>query len=127
MSIQKFIRKPIFEEKRQPPTIYWKPHANLNYKSKKISPTRWLIHLQKKITIKPHEVKQIDLKFGVEFSKGIVMIFLDNKLKEEESLLEQNLYQGMDNTVIFIQNNSNKDIYLYEGQPLCHVMYYYFK
>ena len=125
MSIHKFIRKSIFEEERQPPTIYWKPHANLNYKPKKISPTTWLIYLQDKITIKPHEVKQIDLKFGVEFSKGIVMIFLDNKLKEEASLLEQNLYQGMDDIVIFIQNNSNKDIYLSKGQPLCFV--YYFK
>ena len=82
MSIHKFIRRSIFEQERQPPTVYWKPHANLNYKSKKISPTRWLIYLQEEITIKPHKVKQIDLKFGVEFSKGIVMIFLENKLKE---------------------------------------------
>ena len=123
MSIHKFIRKPLFEVKRQPQTVHWQPHANLKYESKKISPIKWLIYLQEEITIKPHEVKQIDLKFGVEFSTGIVIIFLENKIKEKASILEQSLCQGMDDIAIFIQNNSNKDIYLSKGQKLCYVHY----
>ena len=123
MSIHKFIRKPIFEKKTQPPTVYWKPHADLRYKPKKILPRTWLIYVQEKINIKPQKTKPIKLKFGVEFSTGIVMMFLENRLKESASILEQNLFTGMDDILIFIQNNSDKELSLSEGQELCYVHY----
>ena len=124
MSIHKLIRKPTFDDKRQPPTVHWKPHGNLSYKAMKILPRTWLIYTQENINIKSQKAKSIELKFGVEFSTGVVSIFLKNKLKEKACILEQNLIEGIDDIITFIQNNSDQDLTLHKGHELCYVHYH---
>ena len=51
------------------------------------------------------------------------MIFLENKLKERICIPEQNIFEGTDDILIFIQNNSDDDMTLSKGQKLCYVYY----
>ena len=124
MPIHKFVRKPVSRKTPQHLlTVQWKPKGVM-YKPEKQTPRSWKMFCQEQISIQPKETKLISLSFGVEMSEGMVFVSLKHDLKQQHcSIHNETILESLSDILITLQNNSEKDITISQGQELCIIHY----
>jgi hypothetical protein len=121
MPVHKFIHK-----YPQPPS---KPRvAVLWYPAERDHTLKWKIISQEDIIVQSNNVVSIELRFGVELQIGVIMVSLTQQLKRVKlSIQNESVVETTHNIVISIQNNSNNDIMIREGDVLCFLTYTIFE
>ena len=87
---------------------------------------KWEIFAQNNITIQPRGTFTAVLGFGVRMdSNGICLVSLKQDLKQKRlSLQDGTVSEDVDDIIVTIQNNSNSEVTITEGQSFCFVNYY---
>jgi hypothetical protein len=119
MPIHKFISK-YYED-----TISWVIKDDVKYQPERHD-TKWEIFAQQSITIQPKTVYTAVLGFGISFlADGLCLVSLKQELKLKRlSLQDGIILENVDDIIVNIQNNSDHDITINEGQSLCFINYY---
>ena len=124
MNIHKFIRKYPTPPSRPPVAVVWYPAEDLKYPAERIDDFKWKIYAQQNLTITPHSTKTIELKFCVEISLGVIIVSLHHELKKVRcSIQNESVVESIPDIIISIQNNSDREITINEGDTLCYLMF----
>ena len=126
MPVHKFGRKPErLNQRRQPLSIHWSPKMDVDHLPIKVTPVTWEINAQEDLKITRNGVKTVMLGFGFIMSRGMILTSLKQELKYKKCSLQNEviLDSEVNDIIITIQNNSNKDVTIEKGSPLCFVHY----
>ena len=119
MNIHKFIRKYQTPPSRPPVAVVWYLAEDLKYPAERTDDFKWKIYAQQNLTITPHSTKTIELKFGVEISLDVIIVSLHHELtKVRCSIQNESVVESIPDKIISIQNNSDKEITINEGDTL---------
>ena len=117
MNIHKFNAKP---KTISPKTIHWRPPREVKYPPRKVDSTTWEIFSQEEMKLEPKEVKQLQLSLGFMISEGVVLVGLDNSLKNKRCSLQNEInLEDAEVIVISLTNNSNEIADIREHELLC--------
>ena len=107
------------------PLLRWIVPTNLENRPVKISSKTWRVFCQESFVIAPKTTKTVKLPIGVElFSTNIILTSLAQDLKVKRCSLQNELtLSSVNNVVVTIQNNSDIEVSILEGTPMCLVSY----
>ena len=119
MPLHKFITK--YDDE----TVNWFP-KQVKYPPVRHSQNKWRIFTQDSITIQPRGTFTAVLAFGVTMdTNGICLVSLKQDLKQKRlSLQDGTVSEDVDDIIITLQNNSNSEVTIAEGQSFCFVNYH---
>ena len=104
------------------PLLRWIVPTNLDHRPVKISGKTWRVFCQESFVIKT--TKTVKLPIGVELSDGVILTSLAQDLKVKRCSLQNELtLSSVNNVVVTIQNNSDREVSILEGTPMCLVSY----
>lgn len=120
MPIHKFITKrprPV----HIPPAIIWNV-AETSHRPIRHSDTKFETFAQEAITIPQRSLKTLVISIGFRLNRGIVFVSLKNELKQKMlSLQDGVISENTERIIVTIQNNSDSDVVINEGDSLCFV------
>ena len=106
------------------PLLRWIVPTNVNHRPVKVSSRTWQVFCQESFVIAPKSTKTVQLPIGVELSDGVIMTSLPQDLKVKRCSLQNELtLSSVNNVVVTIQNNSDIEVSILEGTPMCLVSY----
>ena len=106
------------------PLLRWIVPTNLENRPVKISSKTWRVFCQESFVIAPKTTKTVKLPIGVELSDGVILTSLAQDLKVKRCSLQNELtLSSVNNVVVTIQNNSDIEVSILEGTPMCLVSY----
>ena len=106
------------------PLLRWIVPTNLEHRPVKISSKTWRVFCQESFVIAPKTTKTVKLPIGVELSDGVILTSLAQDLKVKRCSLQNELtLSSVNNVVVTIQNNSDIEVSILEGTPMCLVSY----
>ena len=106
------------------PLLRWIVPTNLDHRPVKISSKTWRVFCQESFVIAPKTTKTVKLPIGVELSDGVILTSLAQDLKVKRCSLQNELtLSSVNNVVVTIQNNSDREVSILEGTPMCLVSY----
>ena len=106
------------------PLLRWIVPTNLDHRPVKISSKTWRVFCQESFVIAPKTTKTVKLPIGVELSDGVILTSLSQDLKVKRCSLQNELtLSSVNNVVVTIQNNSDREVSILEGTPMCLVSY----
>ena len=106
------------------PLLRWIVPTNLDHRPVKISSKTWRVFCQESFVIAPKTTKTVKLPIGVELSDGVILTSLAQDLKVKRCSLQNELtLSSVNNVVVTIQNNSDIEVSILEGTPMCLVSY----
>ena len=106
------------------PLLRWIVPKNLDHRPVKISSKTWRVFCQESFVIAPKTTKTVKLPIGVELSDGVILTSLAQDLKVKRCSLQNELtLSSVNNVVVTIQNNSDREVSILEGTPMCLVSY----
>ena len=106
------------------PLLRWIVPTNLDHRPVKISSKTWRVFCQESFVIAPKTTKTVKLPIGVELSDGVILTSLAQDLKIKRCSLQNELtLSSVNNVVVTIQNNSDREVSILEGTPMCLVSY----
>ena len=106
------------------PLLRWIVPTNLDHRPVKISSKTWRVFCQESFVIVPKTTKTVKLPIGVELSDGVILTSLAQDLKVKRCSLQNELtLSSVNNVVVTIQNNSDREVSILEGTPMCLVSY----
>ena len=106
------------------PLLRWIVPTNLDHRPVKISSKTWRVFCQESFVIAPKTTKTVKLPIGVELSDGVILTSLAQDLKVKRCSLQNELtLSSVNNVVATIQNNSDREVSILEGTPMCLVSY----
>ena len=125
MPVHKFIVKHKNRNARtQPDSIYWTPKKVTHEPIRRNGGLRWEIFTQKEITIKPKETTTLILGLGIRMTKGVCLVSLRQEIKMRRlSLQDGTISEDVEDIIITIQNNSEVQVTIREGDSLCFIDY----
>ena len=84
--------------------------------------TKIEVYAQEEFIFKPREVKNVEFNAGFRVFKGVVQLPLKNEFKQKFLSLHDGLItEDVDKITVNIQNNSNTDVVVSEGESLCFI------
>jgi hypothetical protein len=124
MPVHKFSHKYPQPPSVLPVAVLWYPAEDVKYPAERDHTLKWKKVAREDIIVQSHNVASIELRFGVEFSFGMIIISLMQQLKRVKlSIQNESVIETTDDIVISIQNNSNNDITIKAGDALCFLTY----
>ena len=125
MPVHKFITRAEIETSRtQPDSVIWMPRDVLHKPIRQKGGLRWEIFAQQPILIQPGKTLTATLGFGVRMTRGICLISLRQELKLKRcSLQDGTVSEDVEDIIITIQNNSESEVVINEGDSLCYIIY----
>ena len=109
---------------RRTPLLRWIVPTNLDHRPVKISSKTWRVFCQESFVIAPKTTKTVKLPIGAELSDGVILTSLAQDLKVKRCSLQNELtLSSVNNVVVTIQNNSDREVSILEGTPMCLVSY----
>lgn len=106
------------------PSILRVPETITHIPFKQQGGLRWEIFAQEETTIQPSEMKRLNLRLGVEMTKGMCLVSLRQNLKEAGCTLRDGVVSGnVEDIAIDILNNSDSSVTIIEGDSLGYINY----
>ena len=88
----------------------------------KHSQTKIEVYAEDELIFKPREVKNVEFNVGFRLFKGVVQLSLKNEFKQKFLSLHDGLIsENVDKIIVNIQNNSDTDVVVSEGESLCFI------
>ena len=123
MPVHKFITKQR-RARIQPNSVHWIPKEVTHNPIRQNKGLRWEIFSQQLITIQPGKTFTAVLGLGVQMTKGICLASLKQEIKEKKCSLQDGVIASTEDIIVTIQNNSDHEVIINEGDSLCYVSYY---
>lgn len=96
----------------------------VKYPPQKKSSKAWEVFAQILFIVPASGLTKIQLQLGVSFARGMVLTSLKEDSKPKWCSLQYvTVGETIDNILLMIQNNLNKDIKILEGTPFCYIHY----
>jgi hypothetical protein len=127
MPVHKFIRKQRGNVSLQPDTVHWIPKEVVHEPIRQNNGLRWEIFAQQLISIPPGGKFTAVLGLGVRMTDGICLVSLKQELKQKRCSLQDGivaLAEVIDDIIVTMQNNSEYEVIINEGDSLFYVNYY---
>ena len=109
----------------KPPTgfLYY-PFQDLQLQHVREDDIKWNILSQEELKLSPNTSKTLTLQFGVKLALGVVLISVTQELKAMKcSLSNESVVEDVENIIIVLHNNSDKEIVINEVEIFCHLTY----
>ena len=111
---------------KPPVGVLYYPFEDLKYPHVREDDIKWNILSQEELKLSPNTAsragKTLTLQFGVKLALGVVLISLTQELKAMKcSLSNESVVEDVENIIIVLHNNSDKEIVINEGEIFCHL------
>ena len=106
------------------PLLRWIVPTNVNHRPVKVSSRTWQVFCQESFVIAPKSTKTVQLPIGAELSDGVILTSLAQDLKVKRCSLQNELtLSSVNNVVVTVQNNSDREVSFLEVTSMCLVSY----
>ena len=106
------------------PFVRWIVPINISHRPVKINSRTWRVFCQESFVIASKSTKTVKLPIGVELSDGLILTSLSQDLKVKRCSLQNEItLDSVDNVIVIIQNNSDNEVSIVGGMPMCFVSY----